>query len=122
MNCTITISVINSNGDGNTNKSYQNNGLSGDEVRALFKDVLLQLEKSSLPANQKEDALASAKGIEDELVKGEKADEYKLEIFFSTLKNMAPDILDVVIAAATNPLLAAHVIAKKVAEKIKSEV
>lgn len=122
-NGTSTISVINSNGDGanNTNKSYQSNGLSGDEVRALFKDVLRQLEKTSLPANQKEDALASAKGIEDELVKGEKADEYKLEMFFRTLKNMAPDILDVVIAAATNPLLAAHVIAKKVAEKIKSQ-
>lgn len=118
-----TIALNNVNGDDAifTNKSYQSNGLSGDEVRSLFKDVLLQLEKSSLPANQKEDALASARGIQDELVKGEKADEHKLEIFFRTLKNMAPDILDVVIAAATNPLLAAHVIAKKVAKKIKSE-
>lgn len=117
-----TISVINSNGDDSniTNKSYQNNGLSGDEVRALFKDVLTQLEKTTLPGNKKEEALVSAKGIQEELVKGEKADEHKLEIFFRMLLNMAPDIFEVAVAAAVDPRLAASLIAQKVINKIKS--
>lgn len=117
-----TISVVNSNGDDSniTNKSYQNNGLNGDEVRALFKDVLTQLEKTTLSENQKEEALVSAKGIQEELVKGEKADEHKLEMFFRTLLNMAPDIFEVAVAAAVDPRLAASLIAQKVISKIKS--
>lgn len=117
------ISVNNSGENGKidiSNLVNKNNGLSGDEVRALFKDVLIQLEKSSIPTNQKEDALASARGIQDELVKGEKADEYKLEIFFRNLLNMAPDIFEVAVAAAIDPRLAASLIAQKVIKKIKS--
>lgn len=117
--------AVTTSGQGNniemTNKSNIKNGLNETEIKGLFETVIRQIELKAGTNSRKNEIEVTVELIQEEILKGEKAEEKALTSFFRTLKNMAPDILDVVIAAATNPLLAASVIAKKVAEKIKSE-
>ena len=97
-------------------------GLSGSEVALLFQNAFRQLEQQAdLPNNKKREIQEVIELVQGEAEKGEAANEKALGLYFRTLASMAPDILDVVIAAATNPMLAAATIAKKVADKAKAD-
>lgn len=103
------------------NNSSITNGLTGPDIAKLFEDVLRRVDQQNISETHKQEIRETVELIQDEVSKGEKANEKALTVFFRSLQKMAPDILDVALAAATNPMLAASVIAKKVAEKIKAD-
>lgn len=97
------------------------NGLTAAEIAQLFDEVFRQIEQQNISETHKQEIRETVELIQDEVSKGEKASEKALTAFFRSLQKMAPDILDVALAATANPMLAASVIAKKVAEKIKAD-
>ncbi len=97
------------------------NGLTGPDVAKLFEDVFRQIDQQNNSEADKQEIRETVELIQDEVAKGEKANEKALTAFIRSLQKMAPDILDVVLAAAANPMLAASVIARKVADKIKAD-
>jgi len=97
-------------------------GISGPEAAKFFDTVFQQIEKNArLSEAERHEARETVELIQAEAEKGDKASEKALNYYFRILGKMAPDILEVAIAAASNPLLAVAVIAKKVAEKAKQE-
>jgi hypothetical protein len=102
--------------------SSANQGLNGPEVADLFETVFRKIDqRSDLPAPLKGEIRETVELIQSEVEKGDNANEKLLSHLFRSLQKMAPDILEVAIVAATNPLLAATVVVKKVADKIKAE-
>jgi len=69
----------------------------------------------------KEDMKGIVEEIQKEDQKGTEADKTFIARNLRTLKRMAPDILEVALAAITNPLAGFGVVARKVAEKMKAE-
>ena len=101
------------------NNSSITNGLTGPDIAKLFEDVFRLIDQQNLSESHKQEIRETVELIQDEASKGEKANEKALTAFFRSLQKMAPDILDVAIAAAANPMLAATVVVRKVADKIK---
>lgn len=97
------------------------NGLTGPDIAKLFEDVFRRVDQENLSETHKQEIRETVELIQHEVSKGEKANEKALTAFLRSLQKMAPDILDVVLAAAANPMLAASVIARKVADKIKAD-
>jgi hypothetical protein len=97
------------------------NGLTGAEVAKLFEDIFRRIDQQNRSETDKQEIRETVELIQDEVSKGEKANEKTLTAFFRSLQKIAPDILDVVLAAAADPILAASVIARKVADKIKAD-
>jgi len=97
-------------------------GLSGSEVAQLFQSVHQLIERrQDLSSERKSEIKDTVELIEGEVAKGEQANEKALTHYLRTLARMAPDIFDVAVAAATNPILAAATIVRKVAEKAKQD-
>lgn len=103
------------------NNSRITNGLTGPDIAKLFEDVFRRIDQENLSETHKQEIRETVELIQDEASKGEKANEKALTSFFRSLQKMAPDILDVTIAAAANPMLAASVVVRKVADKIKAD-
>ena len=100
-----------------------NRGLSAEEISDLFQVAFRRIEqKANLPDSKKQEIKETVELMEEEARKGAEANEKALQHYSRILARMAPDILDVVIATATNPLLGAGTIIRKVAEKAKAEV
>ena len=97
------------------------NGLTGPDIANLFEDIFRRIDQQSISETAKHEIRETVELIQDEVSKGEKANEKALTAFFRSLQKMAPDILDVALAAAANPMLAASVVVKKVADKIKAD-
>jgi hypothetical protein len=67
------------------------------------------------------DIEAQVKELEQEDAKGELADAHFIEERLRNLRQMAPDIFEVVVATIANPVAGFGLIAKKVVEKIQAE-
>lgn len=98
----------------------------GDEntitiIKNLFKSIYRAIEESSRSSAEKSELADDVKEIELEIAKGEQADQSFLSRCLRNLKNTAPDIADVALAALSGPSLAISTIIKKVAKKIKDE-
>ncbi len=103
-------------------KASASQGLTAAEIDDLFQTVFQMLEqKTDLPNAKKEEIKETVELIKGETQKGIEANETALRHYFRTLARMAPDILDVIVATATNPILGAGTIIRKVAEKAKAE-
>ncbi len=103
-------------------KANASQGLTATEIDELFQTVFHKLEqKTDLPNTEKQEIEETIELIRDETQKGTEANEKALGHYIRTLARMAPDVLDVVIATATNPLLGAGTMIRKVAEKAKAE-
>ena len=98
-------------GNGNTVNNTQN----------IFAPVYHAIQESQRTPIQKEDLIADVKEIEAQVVKGELVDESFLSRRLRTLKNMAPDIAKVALAALAGPGAVVGALVKKVAEKVKAE-
>jgi DNA-binding transcriptional regulator YbjK len=85
---------------------------------ALYQQVA---QKPDLAPQEKADVQAELQEVEQELQKGEQADETFIQRRLRNVKRMAPDILDVVLTTFANPVLGMGMVAKKVAEKMKAE-
>jgi len=103
-------------------KASASQGLTTAEIDDLFQTVFQRLEqKTDLPSAEKEEVKEALELIKGETQKGTEANETALRHYFRTLARMAPDILDVIVSTAANPILGAGTIIRKVAEKAKAE-
>jgi hypothetical protein len=111
---------------GNITTHHTVTGLSAAEIKQLFDGLYSQIDvhANTSPAD-KEDIKAEVKEIQSTVTaaaqKNEKIDESFLSRRFRNIARMAPDLLDVVVAALGNPLAGLGVAAKKIAEKAKEE-
>lgn len=101
--------------------SQVNMGLSNDDVIKLFGILSAQINKQSELINiEKDDLKAEVAKLCQELDKDSNTNEDTLKHRLRNIGRMAPDILEVALATITNPVAGFGVVAKKVAEKIKS--
>lgn len=89
--------------------------------KLLLKVNKLIDEKRDLSKTDKSDLKADIKEGIEEIKKNNKADSNFISRRLQNLKRMAPDILDVILSSLSSPALCAATIAKKVAEKMKSD-
>jgi hypothetical protein len=98
----------------------------GDEntvtiTKNLFRPIYRAIEESPRKTVQKTKLTKNVSELENEVAKGEQADQSFLMRRLRNLKKTAPDIADVALAALTGPTAAISTIVKKVAKKIKGE-
>ena len=87
-----------------------------------FASIFPQIEeRPNLSTVDKSDLKSELKIFEDEDKKGPESNEGFLAQRLRSIKRIAPDILEVAIATITNPAAGFGTIAKKVAEKMKTE-
>ena len=96
-------------------------GMTGDEVARLFSEIYARIETHpQLDVIDKSNLTENVQDIQKEVAKGDQANETFLERRLRSIKNAAPDILDVVLATLTNPAAGFATVARKVAEKMKT--
>ena len=87
-----------------------------------FASLFPQIENlPNLSTVDKSDLKAELKTFEDEDKKGPESNEGFLAQRLRSIRRISPDFLEVVIATITNPAAGFGTIAKKVAEKMKTE-
>ncbi|RJP49969.1 MAG: hypothetical protein C4583_11520 [Anaerolineaceae bacterium] len=91
-------------------------------IASKFKDVYQKVdEHPELSPTDKSDLKSELQAFEDDDKKGPESNEGFLAQRLRNVRRIAPDIVDVAIATIANPAAGFGVIAKKVAEKMKSE-
>jgi hypothetical protein len=73
-----------------------------------------------LPPEDRADLRAELEDVEQEIAKGEQADEGFLARRLRNIGRMAPDLLEVMLATFANPAAGLGLVAKKVAEKAQA--
>lgn len=87
-----------------------------------FSAIFTQIENlPNLSTVDKSDLKSELRNFEDEDKKGPESNEGFLAQRLRSIRRIAPDILEVAIATITNPAAGFGTIAKKVAEKMKTE-
>jgi hypothetical protein len=100
----------------------QHSGLSGADLAQMFREIYSRIETRPLDPNvDKAEVKETVEKIEQEVTKGEAANESKVGRWLKTLQEMAPDIGEVTIACLTNPAAGVALVIKKIAEKAKAE-
>lgn len=90
-------------------------------VEQAFSPIYEKIDADpKLSPEQKSDLKADTKDVETELKKGEQADESFLARRLRSIKNMAPDILEVILTTMGNPVAGLGLVAKKVAAKMQA--
>ncbi len=111
--------VIGGNATKNTIITGDNNRVN---TSSKFKEIYQQVdERRDLNGNDKTDLKSELQAFEDDDKKGPEANEGFLAQRLRNIKRIAPDILEVATATILNPMAGFGVIAKKVAEKMKTE-
>jgi hypothetical protein len=107
-------------GHGATATGNQTVGMSGPEITALFQSLSQRV--AELPEGpSKAIAQQAVTGLEQEVQKGDAAEEKNLRTWFNFLAQAAPDVWEVAVAALSNPVAAFATIVKLVAKKAKEE-
>ena len=79
-------------------------GLTGEQVAALFASVYRQIERRPADAQVDKDELRQAvERIQRETAKGERANQDRLDRWLSTLADLAPDVVEVLVNSLLNP-------------------
>lgn len=98
-----------------------NIGTDAKEVADAFGKIYAAIEAKTFASKEQENTVRDAvKLIEDENAKGDNANEPIVKFTFQSLAQMAPDILDVVVASLVSPITGISAVVKKIAEKAKS--
>ena len=98
-------------------------GADAKELAELFSAIYQTIEsRPPDPLVEKEEIVDQVKRIENEVAAGEKAEPAKVERWLRNLATMAPDILDVTVAAITGPAAGIYMAIRKIAQKVKEEV
>jgi hypothetical protein len=94
---------------------------SADEMTDLFEKIFARIESHpGLSQADKEDLKAEVVDVKADTSKAGQIDESVLIRRLRNIGRIAPDILDVVLATLVNPAAGFVVVARKVAEKVKS--
>jgi hypothetical protein len=94
-------------------------GVQSGELAALFEKIYQQIEsRPKTEAADKEEIVQTVQRIQTEVTEqGEQANETRLQRWMDNLNQMAPDIVDVIIASLGGPVSAATAVLKKIAER-----
>jgi hypothetical protein len=101
------------------NVIQSNNTAVWDEWQKKMNEWIEQ--RAALSADDKQDAKEQVANIKNEAMKGDKADPQRLERFINRLAEYGPDIFEVVVATAQNPLLGIGLVLKKISDRAKLE-
>lgn len=94
---------------------------SGIDAKQLFAFIYEAIDKKSdLAENDKADLRQDVDELHQELAKNEKLSETFVRRRLRNIGRMAPDILEVTLATISNPVAGFGILAKKVAEKVRS--
>jgi hypothetical protein len=93
------------------------------ELIALFEKLSKLIERRPEDPNiGKEEISEVVKNLEAEFTKSKNVNQVKLERWMKNLAQMAPDILDVILASLGGPISGTTVVLKKIAEHAKTQV
>jgi hypothetical protein len=100
------------------NVSVQQSGGINEEQLALVFEKMYQAIQSRPddPNIDKEEISGTVERIEQEVKKGDQANDSKLNRWMESLNQMAPDIVDVILASLGGPVSGLTAVLKKVAE------
>ena len=91
-------------------------------IARAFAELYAQVSRrEELSPEDRADVRAELQEVEQELQKGEAADEGFIRRRLRNIQRMAPDILEVVLTTFANPVLGLGMVAKKIAAKMKAE-
>jgi hypothetical protein len=91
--------------------------------QAYLQQIFYEIEKQvDLDPLDKEDLKSEIKELQSEDGKGPDADETRISRHLRNIKRMAPDILELVIAAISNPLAGFGAVTQKVIEQMGAEM
>jgi hypothetical protein len=98
-------------------------GISPKELVEVFAPIYQTIEvRQPDPLVEKEEITDRVRRIENEIATGEKAQPSKVERWLRDLAGMAPDILDVTVAAIMSPVAGISVVIQKIAQKVKEDM
>lgn len=98
-----------------------NIGTNAQDVAAAFAQIYAAIAARPFPTEtDAQEVREAVEIIEAENEKGDEANEKVIRLSFRTLAQMAPDILEVVVATFANPMLGISLVVKKIAEKAKT--
>lgn len=103
-------------GIGKNAQGRVNQGVLPEEIVDAFAN-LLELARDMPEGTERKTAQSTLENLESEAAKGEQADESKVDGWFSSLAQLAPDIWEVAIDTFINPLKGLSTVFKKVAER-----
>lgn len=104
------------------NNITQTQGASAQDLAALFNAIYKQIDaRPNDPNVERGEIRDTVKNIETEAGKGENANPNKIERWMKSLKELAPDILEVTAAALLNPLAGVSAAIKKIAAKARGD-
>lgn len=110
-----------SHGDFVGRDQYKTVGASATEMAELFEKIFAKIETHpGLSETDKEDLKADLTDVKTESTKANQIDESFLVRRLRNIQRIAPDILDVVLAALSNPAAGFGVVVRKIAEKMKA--
>jgi len=118
------IGAINASGESTVNiqqeysQSNQNDKIL-DELFTLLEEKIATRPED--PDVDKAELEAQVQNIQAEVVKGEEANQAKLERWIRYLGSMAPDILDVIVASLAGPVSGFAAALKKIVDKVQAE-
>ena len=103
------------------NVSVQQSGGINEEQLALVFEKMYQAIQSRPddPNIDKEEISGTVERIEQEVKKGDQANDSKLNRWMESLNQMAPDIVDVILASLGGPVSGLTAVLKKVAEHVR---
>jgi hypothetical protein len=109
-------------GDHGRTTTIKQQGADATAIVQAFADLYTAVARQpSLSDQDKVDIQAELQEVEEELEKGEAAREGFIQRRLRSIRNMAPDIYDVIITTFANPVAGLGMVARKVAEKMKAE-
>lgn len=95
-------------------------GASLEDVSQLFLMLKQRVETIGSP-EEREDAKNAISKLEAEAVKGDKADESRVQKWMNFLADTAPDIWEVAVDTFINPVKGLSTVFRKIAERSKAE-
>ena len=95
----------------------QSSGINEEQLSSVFEKMYQAIQsRPDDPNIDKEELSETVQRIEQEVKKGDQANDSKLKRWMESLNKMAPDIVDVILASLGGPVSGLTAVLKKVAE------
>jgi hypothetical protein len=114
--------IVMQGGRANVVTVHQFKGADAKELTALFEKLYQYIESRPPDPNvEKEEIIGTVQKIESEATKEEEANPTKLGRWMDNLNQMAPDIVDVILASLGGPVSGVTAVLKKVADHARQQ-
>jgi hypothetical protein len=92
-----------------------------EKATQFFDSLLDRVERKKMRDDDKSDLKDDIGNLKDEVLNGSEADESKLKRLLRNIRRMAPDIFDVIIQTAINPISGLGLVLQKTVRKMMQE-